>query len=86
MPTFVDEDLDLNTLPTDFWSGAAHAPHMIQGEGGMVYWRNCTKVALARKVKGVYKEERQCRTTGRGTLLKGHALFFWGDGGEAKED
>jgi hypothetical protein len=85
-PDFADEDFDPDTLDKDFWNNATATPHRIHGSGGMVYWRDCKKVALAQPTDRGYKEVQQCRRTGRARLLKGLTLFFWGSGGEAKEE
>ncbi|KND91750.1 hypothetical protein TOPH_03793 [Tolypocladium ophioglossoides CBS 100239] len=86
--------LPLNYLPMDFdpepldenidFSGSKSTPDRAYGNGGMVYWKDCPSVTLAKN--GQVAGRQIDRTSGKGRLAKGLVLFFIGEGGQWKQD
>lgn len=79
----MDEALDDKENTETVFSNATATPARIQGQGKVVYWRNCSKVILGRGNEKVRDVDRK---TGKGRLPAGLKLYFFGDGGEAKEE
>jgi len=75
------------TLPaTDFDRNSYRAPHQLVGKDKRVYWCQCDKVLLARKVGDHYENIRFIQENSGETILPGGlALKIFGPTAKAKE-
>jgi len=81
---FKDEDLKTQI---DFDKNGDNTPHRIHGKGRSVYWKDCEKVILARKVGGQFQKVKEVpRKTGEAVLPLGLVLICFGDGGKMAQE